>query len=613
MIKRQNLAIFKEVIVIFSDKKVLYSAFCWKHIIRQVIGGGKNILVNTVILIGGLLGRRTWQCNLIKLVLLLLLSLECHARPTSTLPNGVAAGDANSRSVVLWTRSTVAGPIEFRYWRQSSTSSKAKVVYARSDGVVPVKVRIDNLLPGTKYKYRVIDNAHSSISGKFETPHEGSGHFGLRFGVSGDARGDNSPYYSMRNIPRRRLAFVVNLGDTVYADVESPGLPGIDQARTLSEFHAKHAEVYSKKNSINAMSAARASSLFYCVIDDHEVTDDFAGGASPNSDPRFENEENVRYINESQLYRNGLQAFMDFNPIQETTYPEIGDSITDGRPQLYRYQLFAKDAAIFITDSRSFRNQSLVPPTPGDNEDLARFRGQAFQANRSMLGQRQLNQLLTDLTDAENKNVVWKFVIIPEPIQNLTYIAANDRYEGYATERTELLRKIKEKGIHNVVFVAADIHGTVINNLTYQDAFGLPQIQTDAFEITTGSWAYREPLAPTVVQLMKDAGFLSTFQFQLYQSLSNSLKEKFVRRLLDTQLSSEGYDQVGLQNSLIDAELRRGGYTATHSFGWSEFVISAKNQQLSVTTFGVSPESSAAPKIISQFVVKPFRKVMSRF
>ncbi|MFM7281692.1 MAG: alkaline phosphatase D family protein, partial [Planctomycetia bacterium] len=60
-------------------------------------------------------------------------------------------------------------------------------------------------------------------------------------------------------------------------------------------------------------------------------------------------------------------------------------------------------------------------------------------------------------------------------------------------ERTELLAFIQANNIKNVVFVAADIHGTLVNNLTYQIGPGQPQVLTGAFEITTGAIAYNAP------------------------------------------------------------------------------------------------------------------------
>ena len=110
--------------------------------------------------------------------------------------------------------------------------------------------------------------------------------------------------------------------------------------------------------------------------------------------------------------------------------------------------------------------------------------------DRTILGRVQLEELKQDLLAAKQAGITWKFIMVPEPIQNLGPGFAGDRFEGYAKERTEILKFINENQIDNVVFVAADIHGTVVNNLTYQEVPGREQIATNSFEISTGSVAF---------------------------------------------------------------------------------------------------------------------------
>ena len=136
-----------------------------------------------------------------------------------------------------------------------------------------------------------------------------------------------------------------------------------------------------------------------------------------------------------------------------------------------------------------------------------------------MLGDPQLERLKADLLAAQEKDVVWKFVMVPKPIQNLGVVGAADRFEGYTAERTELLKFIDDHDIDNGVFVAADIHGTVVNNLTYQTALGGAQIALDAFEISTGAVAFSPALGATVVGLAAAAGLISPQQAAFYALL----------------------------------------------------------------------------------------------
>ena len=56
---------------------------------------------------------------------------------------------------------------------------------------------------------------------------------GLRFGVSGDWRGELAPYPAIRNIQQRDLDFFVLHGDTIYA--ENYSLPGTPVQRSKVE------------------------------------------------------------------------------------------------------------------------------------------------------------------------------------------------------------------------------------------------------------------------------------------------------------------------------------------------------------------------------------------
>jgi hypothetical protein len=226
-----------------------------------------------------------------------------------------------------------------------------------------------------------------------------------------------------------------------------------------------------------------------------------------------------------------------------------------------------------------------------------------------MLGQVQLNDLKADLTRAQEAGITWKFVLVPEPIQNLGPVASGDRYEGYAAERTEILKFIVENGISNVVFVAADIHGTIINNLTYQETVGGEQIPTGAFELSTGPIAYDAPFGPTVFNLAHSLGFVSDQQLKLYNTLPVVAKELAMKQLIDAQVTPFGYDPVGLDGSDINVVSSKGGWLATSVYGWTEFEIDAATQELHIIVYGTPPytkeELDADPDKITSQEIKP--------
>lgn len=562
-------------------------------------------------------------------------NLAGQAPQPSTLPNGVAAGDVNASSAVLWARSTAVGPARFEVSGLRDFSEvAAQASAAVTNPVVPVKVAVSGLAPATMYHYRVTDAAGSVGYGTFKTAAAPGTFAGLRFGVSGDSRGELAPYPAIANVPARRLDFYVNLGDTIYSDYPSPAV-NLPRAKTLAEFRLKHDEVLGGQLGLASFADLRASTAVFATIDDHEVVNDFAGGAPAGSDARFDNV--GAFLNDSQLYRDGLQAFLDFNPMAHSTYTTPGSPRTDGKPKLYRAQRYGRDAAVFILDARSFRDKELAgPEDPTNPAQIGAFIAQSFDLNpltgqplprRTMLGRPQVEDLKADLLAAEEAGVEWKFILVPEPIQNLGVIAAGDRFEGYAAERTELLSFINERKVRNVVFIAADIHGTVVNNLTYQNGPLAPQIPTAAFEVVTGAVAFDAPFGPTVLELAADVsvgtgtlldqflrglGLPNLAAFNAF--LTPAQKNTALGALLNGQITPLGYTPVGLEDAPFISRFEQGGPMAVFSYGWTEFEIAPETHALRVTTYGIAPYTQSAmgpdvllrtPTVVSQFTLEP--------
>jgi alkaline phosphatase D len=540
-----------------------------------------------------------------------------------TLPNGVAAGETTQNSAVLWTHSTAPGTVTFEYAAADNFETILGSLTADvTDGTIPVKVAVTDLEPATDYFYRATDAAGSVAVGHFRTSAPLGTFAGLHFGVSGDWRGELAPYPAISNVAEFDLEFFVGLGDTIYADFPSPDVE-LPQALSLEDFRAKHNEGYAERFGANYWAAIRSKMSFLPTIDDHEVCNDFAGGAPPSYDPRFADYEG-EFVNETEFYKNALQVFNEYNPIHPEVWTDTGDPLTENKPKLYRYFTYGSDAALFMLDNRSFRNAPI--PTLDDLENqlkVFQFLQKSYDAKRTMLGKAQLEAITGDLLKAQEAGITWKLVIMPEPIQNLGLVIAEDRYEGYAHERAGLLKFIAENQITNVVFISADIHGTIVNDVSYQDAPLTDSLPTGSFEITTGSVAFDAPFGPTVVDLGISLGIFTDEQVAAYVNGSVEDKEDFMGTVINTQAAALKYPSVGLDKNdplnPIDAELLKGLWTATSSFGWTEFQIDAESQQLHVTTYGIQPYSRAdifadpegimgrTPEVLQEFTVNPLK------
>lgn len=543
------------------------------------------------------------------------------ASPAS-LPEGVAAGDVDQTSAVLWAHSDAAGPLTFTV--SSEATGKAQEITATvADPQTPVTVTVEGLTPGTRYAYSAETATGDRASGVFRTAAGLDSFHGLRFGVSGDWQGGLAPFVALGNAPEQDLAFFVALGDTIYADLASPAVPG-GPAQTLDEFRRKYAEVYALDGGRNPLASLRASTALYVTIDDHEVLNDFAGGAEAARDSRFPETEGR--INDTALYEQALQAFQEYHPLRQQFYGHIGgDGRMDGERRLYRYRTFGQDAAIFLLDARSFRDLPLRRPDRDDPADIQRFLREAWRPERTMLAQQQLADLQRDLLAAQQAGSTWKFILIPEPIQQRGLMSIQDRFEGYAAERNALLAFIDQQAIENVVFISADIHGTQVNNISYQPGPDAPAVALPVFEITTGPVAFDPTLGPVVIIDGIDKGYVSEAERATYEALpiandGDSLtddRDDFVKAIINRELRELGYDELGLDDSPLDAALLAGDYVALHSYGWTEFDIAADSQALTVTTYGIPPYSTSdlardaasilarKPQVVSQFEVRP--------
>jgi phosphodiesterase/alkaline phosphatase D-like protein/predicted AlkP superfamily pyrophosphatase or phosphodiesterase len=552
---------------------------------------------------------------------------------TNPFPSGVASGDTTQTSTVLWTRSQTPGTVKFEYSTKADFSTIVGTKTATvASALQPVKVDVTGLTAGTDYFYRAVDATGATATGKFSTAAALGQLTGLKFGVSGDWRGELAPYPAISNADDAKLKFFVEFGDTIYADVASPAVKNPDgtekkQSTTLADYRAKQSEVYDSRYGLNTLADLRASTSILATIDDHEVTNDFAGGqdlAKSTAAQQALYGATTGLVNDSPLFENGLQAFQEFNPIRDLTYNTPSDAVVNGERKIYRYNTFGKDAATFVLDARSFRSTELAAVTnTNDATQVGTFLANSFDPTRTMLGKQQVQDLKTDLLNAQSNGTTWKFIMVPEPIENIGILAASDRFEGYAAERTEILKFVNDNNISNVVFVSADFHGTLVNNLTYQNAPGQAQIATSAFEIITGSVAYDKPFGPTVAELATQVGLLTAAQKAQYDALPNAGKDAFIKNIVDGGLAPLGYDPVGLDknlaqaNGLINAKLLQGDYIATNTYGWTEFNIDKDTQKLTVTTYGIDAYSRAqleanptaitsrVPTIVSQFEVVP--------
>ncbi len=156
-------------------------------------------------------------------------------------------------------------------------------------------------------------------------------------------------------------------------------------------------------------------------------------------------------------------------------------------------------------------------------------------------------------------------------------IRPGDRYEGYAAERNELLKFIDQNHIENVVFVTADTHWTSVNNLTYQEFFGGPQIATSVIDVNTISAGI--PSFASLVPAVRGLNWGSSRRRRWHSTTASRsrpipttspMTRMISSREFSTASSGLGYDPIGLDDNLpaaagkVNAQLLQGDYFVGH-------------------------------------------------
>ena len=370
--------------------------------------------------------------------LLALFSLATLVGPATGAERGllVTVGEVTDTSAVVWVRGVAWGEVTVRYapvTRQPEPGApppgaRGEIRVAPSQNLTG-KLLLSRLEPATRYRYTITQGT-AGATGEFVTAPTPTVAIPVRFAWSGDLGsrghcrkpGDDFPVFrALGQVPADFFLFV---GDTVYADHEcgEPSrIAGYDfVARRLADFWAKH--LYNRQDPAGQAYFRRTS--VYAIWDDHEVRNDFSGPAEP-------------------LTEIGRRAFIDYFPIQPPR-EEPG--------RLYRRFRWGSLLEVFILDTRQYRSPDADPDGSG----------------KTMLGTAQRRWLIDSVSAS---TAVWKVVVSSVPLSVPTGGRAHDSWSnanaqgvpdehgtGFAVERDLILRTLRQRGVRNLVFLAADVH-----------------------------------------------------------------------------------------------------------------------------------------------------------
>jgi len=391
------------------------------------------------------------------------------------MPHGIQSGDPIADAAVVWTRSDRPA----RMWLEwSTTASFANAVRVRGphlleDSDYTGRIDLRSLPAGQEIFCRVVlQDLHNervlseALPGHLRLPPTlGRGKpRDIRFVWSGDTAGQgwgiNEAWGGMKIYEQIRQVnpdFFLHCGDTIYADGPISAQVRLPDgalwnnvvteevskvAETLDEFRGRYR--YNLLDANVRRMAADVPQIWQW--DDHEVCNNWSDSKDLGGDKRY-TEKNVPL-----LVARATKSFLEYAPLRRTADVES--------ERVYRHLPQGPLLDLFVVDMRSYRGPNTHNLQAEENAESA------------FMGRPQIAWLLEGL---KRSKAVWKVIAADMPIglqvPDGKDAEGRDRWEAIANgndglplgrelEIAHLLRKIKRAGIHNVVWLTADVHYT---------------------------------------------------------------------------------------------------------------------------------------------------------
>ncbi|GII57167.1 alkaline phosphatase D [Planotetraspora thailandica] len=396
---------------------------------------------------------------------------------------GVASGDPTADGIVLWTRLALdplapdgSGampnrPVEVD-WQLARDERFSDVVSsgtatARPEQAHSLHIEVNGLQPGREYFYRFRTDGYISPAGRTRTTPTGTSPF--RFAIAACAQWEHGYYTAYRRIAEQEPDLVVHLGDYIYeygpkGYTAPSGVVRLHAGRkcqSLGDYRLRLAQYKSDPD----LQAAHHAAPWLVVFDDHEVENNWAGPVSSTGAADFRRRQAAAF-----------QAYYENMPLRRSSLPN-GGSI-----RINRRITWGDLATFHLLDTRQFRDDQACGD--GDRNGC----DERLDTGRTILGADQREWILDGLAASRTRwNFVGQQIIMAQrdvrtgPGMDLNM----DSWDGYAADRTRLLRGIASSGVSNPVVLTGDAHMHHANLL--RPDFGDPASPAVAVELVTSS------------------------------------------------------------------------------------------------------------------------------
>jgi alkaline phosphatase D len=399
---------------------------------------------------------------------------------------GVASGDPDAQSVVLWTRLAPRplepdggmpnAPTTVR-WELSDDEAFTRIVGQGTAVAAPllghsVHVEVTGLAPDRWYWYRFFAGDAVSPTGRTRTLPAPTARPGqLRFAFASCQHFESGLFTAYEAMARDDLDLVCHLGDYIY---EGAGRTNNvrqhvgPKLTTLGDYRVR----ISQYRADPLLSGMHARCPWFVTWDDHEVENNYAAGISE----RLDADPAEFLIQRAHAY----QAYYEMMPLRRRSIPRGPDL------QLYRTAHFGQLAAFQILDTRQYRTDQ---PNGDKGSEL---NAAALDPKNSMLGGTQRAWLQAQLRASP---AVWNVLAqqvmmgMVDGLAGPEHRYSMDQWPGAAAERMALIKFLADRKVANPVVLTGDIHSNWVNELRVDDRRPETKIVATEFvgtSITTG-------------------------------------------------------------------------------------------------------------------------------
>ncbi|MFT3858425.1 MAG: alkaline phosphatase D family protein [Aquabacterium sp.] len=388
---------------------------------------------------------------------------------------GVASGEPQPDSVVLWTRlaprpmardgGMPPKAVEVR-WEIAEDEgfaavARSGVTVAGPDGAHSVHVEVTDLAPGRAYHYRFLAGGQVSPVGRTRTaPAHQDEPPRLRIAAASCQHYETGTFDVHREIARADVDLVIFLGDYIYETEVRPYQRVRRHPHVMSDFTLDDYRLHHASYKLDAdLQAAHAAHPWLMVWDDHELLNDYAGDYAPEVPDRNE------FL---RMRTQAFRAYFEHLPISPRRAPVGSHMPMQAR---YRWGLLAE---IWTLDGRQYRDRPVCQGLHAYKQGKLLWNCEDVKTPaRTLLGTEQEAWLAQGLASSMCD---WKIIAQPTQVSPasvktpLGALVYGDGWDAFPAARDRLMEAIAQPRVQDVVFLSGDVHRHVAANLRMRPA-----------------------------------------------------------------------------------------------------------------------------------------------